>query len=569
MHICIQRQFQLFHLACCCKKLHASLQASLPSFASCAAARLVHQNRACTHTLALIYKAVHKPSQTDCLWSAGTSNNKCGSWMQLSTNRGTTASGNLKQPDPASKQASQGLADITNQAARLHASKAHAQSQIHADSPSTSQFSTGRGSNTPQQDPQQDPKQALQLYPQTGSTGDHTSKPLASTHSPEPAAIPSRPRQTTDTISQAGTLPNQARDLVRQAGALPNQAEDPARQADQAESHAASTLQASLLSHDHAEPQQQQRLVNSNSNLPRIVGLSSTLCLLDIPDLGGPRGKHGKLALAAERVRSFFQSFPLSQPIQPLYTNLIIVCCANMYYRMSCCQCSIWYSVTNSQFANCEPAQICTALADMQFYRELMTLYLAPGQLFLPISIPPLDPPPPPTPATPKSRPIVDSSLWSSCCSHAHTHLNREHRKLYKGPLGLPPPPSAILPQTEQQVVVMQAPARHVGFWAACCIPEVAFTLFFCKLVAYTFLYSMPYCINSVTIASTKLSPQVGFVVLSCSILKTDSYLLLHIFFSFFFFFFSMPASFFSPLLLLNFLFLRLLAGCWQPVSVI
>ena len=40
-----------------------------------------------------------------------------------------------------------------------------------------------------------------------------------------------------------------------------------------------------------------------------------------------------------------------------------------------------------------------------------------------------------------------------------------------------------------------------------------AFTLFFCKLVAYTFLYWLPYYINSVTIASTKLSPQVATVI--------------------------------------------------------
>lgn len=101
-----------------------------------------------------------------------------------------------------------------------------------------------------------------------------------------------------------------------------------------------------------------------------------------------------------------------------------------------------------------------------------------------------------------------------------------ESRRSYTwGPSALPPPhPLSPRTKTEAQLVVMQAPARHV-FRAACCIPGVAtyaFTLFFCKLVAYTFLYWLPYYINSVTIASTKLSPQVDFLVLSDLILKTD-----------------------------------------------
>ena len=160
---------------------------------------------------------------------------------------------------------------MTNSAARSHASTVQAQSQIrHADSSSTSQFSTGRGSNSPQQSHQQ--------HPQAGSTGNRSSTPLAFMHSPKPAAISS--------------CTSPARNAFRQA--------------DQAASHAASTLQTSLLSQDHAEShQQQQRLLDSDLNLPRIVGLSSTLCLLDLPDLKGLQGKDGKLALAAERVRSF------------------------------------------------------------------------------------------------------------------------------------------------------------------------------------------------------------------------------------------------------------------------
>lgn len=82
-------------------------------------------------------------------------------------------------------------------------------------------------------------------------------------------------------------------------------------------------MQASSLSQDHAEAQrqlpsqdhvesqqlvlsqdlveaQQQHLPSNSSNLPRLVGLLSTLCLLDLPDLKGRQRKDGK---AAERVR--------------------------------------------------------------------------------------------------------------------------------------------------------------------------------------------------------------------------------------------------------------------------
>ena len=193
--------------------------------------------------------------------------------MQASPHRGAVQSGDPKQSDPTPELPFQGLADITNQAAILHAGKAQAQNQMpHADSLPTIQLSTGRGSDSPQHDPQQTPQQ----YSQASSTGNSSSTSLAFIHRSKPAAIPSRS----------------------------SPARDAARQADQAASHAASTMQASLLSQDHVESlqQQQQRLVDSNLNLPRIVGLSSTLCLLDLPDLKGFQGKDGKLALAAERV---------------------------------------------------------------------------------------------------------------------------------------------------------------------------------------------------------------------------------------------------------------------------
>ena len=208
--------------------------------------------------------------------------------MQASPHKGAVQSGDPKQSDPAPELTSQGLADITDQAAILHAGKAQAQHQIsHADSLPTSQLSTGRGSNSPQHDPHQTPQQ----YSQASSTGNCSSTSLAFIHRSRPAAIPSSP----------------------------SLARDAARQADWATSHAASTMQASLLSQDHAESlqqqQQQQRLVDSNLNLPRIVGLSSTLCLLDLPDLKGFQGKDGKLALAAERV--------ILYKIHPLHTHLI------------------------------------------------------------------------------------------------------------------------------------------------------------------------------------------------------------------------------------------------------
>ena len=96
--------------------------------------------------------------------------------------------------------------------------------------------------------------------------------------------------------------------------------------------------------------------------------------------------------------------------------------------------------------------------------------------------------------------------------------------------------------------MAVQAPVRNVSFWAACCIPGVAmyaFTLFFCKLMAYTFLYWLPYYINSVTIASTKLSPQVGFVILLLWMFKATPYCVMHVFpvFFLFLYFFCLQAA--------------------------
>ena len=51
-----------------------------------------------------------------------------------------------------------------------------------------------------------------------------------------------------------------------------------------------------------------------------------------------------------------------------------------------------------------------------------------------------------------------------------------------------------------------------MSFWAAWAIPGVAvysFTLFFAKLVAYTFLYWLPYYINATEVGGRKLTPEV------------------------------------------------------------
>ena len=52
-----------------------------------------------------------------------------------------------------------------------------------------------------------------------------------------------------------------------------------------------------------------------------------------------------------------------------------------------------------------------------------------------------------------------------------------------------------------------------VSFWTAWAIPGVAafsLTLFFAKLVAYTFLYWLPYYINATDVGGRKLTPTVS-----------------------------------------------------------
>ena len=127
----------------------------------------------------------------------GTSDNLSFTALQASPHRGAAQFGDPKQSDPAPELASQGLTDLTNQAASLHAGRVQTQNQIsHTDSLFTSQLSTGRGSNTPQHDPQHNPQQA-------SSTGNCSSTPLAFIHSPKPAAIPSRLSPARDAARQA------------------------------------------------------------------------------------------------------------------------------------------------------------------------------------------------------------------------------------------------------------------------------------------------------------------------------------------------------------------------------
>ena len=58
----------------------------------------------------------------------------------------------------------------------------------------------------------------------------------------------------------------------------------------------------------------------------------------------------------------------------------------------------------------------------------------------------------------------------------------------------------------------MLVQAKGVSIWAALRIPGVmsfALTLFFSKLVAYTFLYWLPFYLNSVDIGGRRLTPKV------------------------------------------------------------
>eukprot|EP00899_Mesostigma_viride_P014125 jgi/Mesvir1/22713/Mv14124-RA.2 len=54
-------------------------------------------------------------------------------------------------------------------------------------------------------------------------------------------------------------------------------------------------------------------------------------------------------------------------------------------------------------------------------------------------------------------------------------------------------------PKTGQKEGVAPGGGTHIGFWEACCIPgifEFALCLFFSKLVAYTFMYWLPYFVR-------------------------------------------------------------------------
>lgn len=60
--------------------------------------------------------------------------------------------------------------------------------------------------------------------------------------------------------------------------------------------------------------------------------------------------------------------------------------------------------------------------------------------------------------------------------------------------------------------------AKGVSIWAALRIPGVvsfALTLFFSKLVAYTFLYWLPFYLNSVDIGGRRLTPKVYWHLLT------------------------------------------------------
>lgn len=115
-------------------------------------------SHACSRMHALTHVHGQKANanrQSHCIWSIDTSDNGRHNWLQLPPNRGTAITGDPKQILPAPEVASQGFADITNQAARSqHAPKVGIQTAIAAP-PSASQASTIHSSNTLQPTPQQ------------------------------------------------------------------------------------------------------------------------------------------------------------------------------------------------------------------------------------------------------------------------------------------------------------------------------------------------------------------------------------------------------------------------------
>ncbi len=66
-----------------------------------------------------------------------------------------------------------------------------------------------------------------------------------------------------------------------------------------------------------------------------------------------------------------------------------------------------------------------------------------------------------------------------------------------------------------------------MGIWTALRIPGVvpfAATLFFCKLVAYTFLFWLPYYLSSARIGTRRLSPQVIVLLLFLRSIPTSTF---------------------------------------------
>ena len=70
-------------------------------------------------------------------------------------------------------------------------------------------------------------------------------------------------------------------------------------------------------------------------------------------------------------------------------------------------------------------------------------------------------------------------------------------------------PPHAHLSLTPTPNAHTQTSTGFFGAWAIPGVTVYAFTLFFSKLVAYTFLYWLPYYINATEIGSRHLTPTV------------------------------------------------------------
>ncbi len=90
----------------------------------------------------------------------------------------------------------------------------------------------------------------------------------------------------------------------------------------------------------------------------------------------------------------------------------------------------------------------------------------------------------------------------------------RRHKECAPRTCCLPPCPPGVSPQDLKQADLKQAlhgDVEGVHFWDAWRIPGVAsyaFCLFFAKLIAYTFLYWLPYYIKSTPIEGRMLTPK-------------------------------------------------------------